>query len=84
MLMTESYNYLPKEEIKVGEEYYFGQLWDEEGDEEELLKSGCIGIYDDSKPSFFGCDNWVIVRFDIIEKNDNVLDTVVKITEIDY
>lgn len=77
MLMTEGYKYLSKEEIKIGEEYYFGQLWDETGDGEELLESRCIAMYDQEI-----CD-WLIVNFDVVVNADDILETIVKVTSVD-
>lgn len=76
MLMTEGYKYLSKEEIKIGEEYYFGQLWDERGDGEELLESGCIAMYDQE------IRDWLVVDFDVIVNADDILKTIVKVTNV--
>lgn len=80
-LMSKNYR-VGREEIKVGEEYYFGQLWDGEGDGEELLKDGCIGMWNDSKPYDPYNDNWEIVNFKIVKNDDNILNTVVKVLDI--
>lgn len=62
--------------IETGEEYYFGQLWDGDGDGEELLESGAIAVYQDGEEH--------IVDFEIIETSgDDILQTVVRITSID-
>ena len=58
-------------EIEIGQEYYFGQLWDGEGDGEELLESGTVSP-----------DSENVVAFEIIEKSDNPLETLVKVTDI--
>lgn len=62
---------LGSEEIVINKEYYFGQLWDGDGNGEELLESGAISL-----------DNENVVAFEIIEKADNILETVVKVTDI--
>ena len=59
------------EEIQIGQEYYFGQLWDGEGDGEELLESGAVSP-----------DEKNVVAFEIIEKSDDLLETVVKVIDI--
>lgn len=60
-----------EEDIKVGNEYYFGQLWDGNYDGEELLKSGRISP-----------DEKQIVEFTIVEETKDILYTVVKVTRI--
>lgn len=77
MIKTLGYNYRSVEEVKVGEEYYFGQLWDETGDGEELLESRCIAMYDQEI-----CD-WLVVNFDVIVNADDILGTIVKVTSVD-
>lgn len=59
------------EEIEIGQEYYFGQLWDGEGDGEELLESGTISP-----------DNESIVAFEVAEKADDLTQIVVKVIDI--
>ena len=51
-----NYIYRATEEIKIENEYYFGQLWDgEEGNATEILESGAVAIIDgDSEEKF--CD----------------------------
>lgn len=58
-------------EIKVGGEYYFGQLWDGNGDGEELLESGSVALDED-----------FIVSFSVIETDSDVLKSLVKVTDI--
>lgn len=60
-----------EQEIEVGAELYFGQLWDGNGDGEELLESGTISM-----------DNENVVAFEIIKQNDDILNTLVKVTDI--
>ena len=73
-LNTLSYVYGQNDTIEVGEEYYFGQLWDGNGDGEELIESGAIAVYQDGEE--------YIVDFEIIEPAENILQTVVKVTGI--
>lgn len=68
---TLSYILGSEEEIKVGEEYYFGQLWDGNGDGEELLESGSIALDED-----------FIVSFDVIETDSDILKSLVKVIDI--
>ena len=70
-MKTLSYIYGEDEEIKVGNTYYFGQLWDGEGEGYELLESGSIGIDD------------TIVEFKVLEENkDDILKSIVEVTDL--
>ena len=60
-----------REEIKIGMEIRFAEIWDGNGDCEELLQSGSISP-----------DNENIVGFVIVENASNILDTVVKVIDI--
>ena len=64
-----------KETIKIGMEIRFAELWDGNGNGEELLESGtiCIGEDEDDMP--------VIVRFRVINQT-STLDTTVKVVDI--
>ena len=55
--------------------YYFGQLWDGEGDGEELLESGVIYIKQNGYE--YG------VNFRVTQKEENINDTMVFVTSID-
>ena len=70
-MKTLSYIYGNEEEIKVGNEYCFGQLWDGEGDGELLLESGSVSP-----------DNENVVEFEIVEKDEDILKTLVKVINI--
>lgn len=70
-MKTLSYVMGNEEEIKVGGEYYFGQLWDGDGDGQELLESGAIALDED-----------FIVSFDVTETDSELLKTLVKVTDI--
>lgn len=70
-MKTLSYVMGCEEEIKVGGEYYFGQLWDGDGDGQELLESGAIALDED-----------FIVSFDVTETDSELLKTLVKVTDI--
>lgn len=77
-MQTLSYIYDREEEIKVGGEYYFGQLWDgTDGNAEEILESGAVAIYDKEAEEFVICD------FEIVENNNDEMRTIVKVTSID-
>ena len=54
-MKTLSYVLGREEEITIGETYYFGQIWDGNGDGEELLNSGSVSP-----------DNENVVEFQII------------------
>lgn len=73
-LNTSSYVYGQNDTIDVGEEYYFGQLWDGDGDGEELIESEAIAIYQDGEE--------YIVDFEILESAEDILQTRVKVTGI--
>lgn len=60
--------------IEAGREYYFGQLWDGNGDGEELLESGAIAVYQDGEE--------YIVDFEVLESAEDILQTRVKVTGI--
>ena len=70
-MKTLSYVLGKSEEIKIGQEYYFGQLWDGEGDGEELIESGTISP-----------DNESAVAFEVTERAEDLAQTVVKVTDI--
>lgn len=71
-MKTLSYVLGQKREIEIGQEYYFGQLWDgENGDANELLESGAVSP-----------DGENVVAFLVVEKAQNPLETLVKVTDI--
>ena len=72
-LNTLSYVLGTEDVIETGKEYYFGQLWDGNGDGEELLESGAIAVYQDDE---------YIVDFEIVETSEDILQTRVKVTGI--
>ena len=60
-----------EEKIIINGEYYFGQLWDGNGNGEELLESGAISP-----------DGENIVAFEVVKKSEDILETIVKVTDI--
>ena len=60
-----------EEEIVINEEYYFGQLWSGDGNGEELLESGAISP-----------DGENIVAFEVVKRAEDILETIVKVTDI--
>ena len=71
-MRTLSYVLGQERKIEIGQEYYFGQIWDgENGDANELLESGAV------RP-----DEENVVAFEIVEKAMNPLETLVKVTDI--
>lgn len=70
-MKTLSYVLGREREIEIGQEYYFGQLWDGEGDGEELLESGTVSPDEEN-----------VVAFEIVENADDPLETLVKVTDI--
>lgn len=73
---TLSYIKGSEEEIVIGGQYYFGQLWDGEGDGDDLLESGAIAIWDSDD------EKEIIVSFEAINAEENIMDTFVKVTDI--
>ena len=73
-LNTLSYVLGTEDTIEAGREYYFGQLWDGNGDGEELLDSGAIAVYQDGEE--------LIVDFEILEPTEDILQTRVKVIGI--
>lgn len=69
-MKTLSYTLGSIEEIVIGQEYYFGQLWDGEGDGEELLKSGSIGIDE------------MVIEFKQLDEEEDIMRTWVRVTDI--
>lgn len=71
IMKTLSYILGKIEEIEIDKEYYFGQLWDGNGDGDELLESGTVSP-----------DGENVIAFDYIENADDPLETLVKVTDI--
>ena len=69
-MKTLSYIYAAEEEIEIGNTYYFGQLWDGEGEGQELLESRGISIDD------------VLVEFEVIEVHTDILKSIVRVIGI--
>jgi len=76
IMKTLSYIYGTEQEIEIGAELYFGQLWDGNGDGEELLNSGEIAVWDEETET----DN--IVSFEIIEPSEDILNALVRVTDL--
>lgn len=68
--------YSNEKEIKIGTKHYFGELWDGDGDGEELLESGaiCIGDDEDGLP--------IVAEFEIAEEAEEAAETVVVVVDI--
>ena len=60
-----------EEKIIINGEYCFGQLWNGNGDGEELLESGAISP-----------DGENIVDFEVVKKSEDILETIVKVTDM--
>ena len=73
-LNTLLYVLCSEDTIEAGKEYFFGQLWDGNGDGEELLESGAIAVYQNGEE--------YIVDFEILESAEDILQTRVKVTGI--
>ena len=70
-MKTLSYILGSEEEIVINKEYYFGQLWDGNGDGEELLESGAISPNGEN-----------VVAFKVVKKSEDICKSIVKITDI--
>ena len=70
MLLTREYiKTLEREEIKIGNKYYLGELVNDDEDLEEIIKGGAIGV-----------DERNVVEFVVSDlDNDNLLDCLVVI-----
>lgn len=60
-----------EEKIIINGEYYFGQLWDGNGDGEELLESGAISPCGEN-----------VVAFKVVKRAEDICKSIVKITDI--
>lgn len=60
-----------REEIRIGMEVRFAELWDGDGDGQELLDSESVSP-----------DNDNVVAFEVIDLDENELDTIVRVTDI--
>lgn len=63
-----------REDITVGCDYYFGQLWDGISCGKELLESGVIFIYQE--------EHYYEVWFKVFQYSENLCDTLVTVTKI--
>lgn len=63
-----------REIIEIGMELRFAELWDGNGDGEELIESGAIAVYED--------DNENVVAFEVIDEDEDILNAVVRVTDI--
>ena len=64
--------------LEVGEKIRFADLWQsDDGDEKELLESGCCWVGDDEN------NMPIIADFEILEKDEeNLVNSLVKVTDI--
>ena len=69
-MKTLSYVLGREEEIKIGRCYYFGQLWDGNGNGDILLNDRCVSLDEN------------IIIFEVIEESENILNTLVEVTDI--
>lgn len=69
--MTKLYVENLNRELEVGEVVRVYDIWDETGDLEELVESGSISP-----------DNENVIAFEIVEENEEIGESLVKITDI--
>lgn len=60
-----------REEIVIGMKVSFAELWDGDGDGQELLESGAVSP-----------DNKNVVAFEVVENDGDILKTLVRVTDI--
>ena len=70
-MKTLSYIGCSEEKIVKGGQYLFGQLWDGDGDGNELLDSGSVSP-----------DGENVIAFKIIERDESPLDSLIEVTDI--
>lgn len=70
-MKTLSYVLGREREIKIDEDYYFGQIWGGDGDGEELLDSGSISP-----------DNENVVAFEVVERAEDICKSIIKVIDI--
>lgn len=60
-----------RKEIVIGMQVRFAELWDGDGYGQDLLNSGSVSL-----------DNENVVAFEIVEADENVLNTLVRVTDL--
>lgn len=76
MLKTLGYKSEMVQDVEIGNAYFFGELWDGDGEGEELLESGSIAMVDED-----GED--IIVDFELEGEVEEVIaDTLVLVTSL--
>lgn len=73
--------YLP--EVEIGEEVEINDIWDGNGDDPTDAGSVSYKISEFGTDGESNCPVWINYSFEVIEKKENPLDTIVKITEIE-
>lgn len=73
--------YLP--EVEVVEEVEINDIWDGNGDDPTDAGSVSYKISDCGIDGGSNCPVWINYNFEAIERKENVLDTIVRITEIE-
>ena len=69
-MKTLSYVLAAEEEIEKGKHYYFGQLWDGEGEASDFFEDKTIAIGNE------------VIAFEIEKDNTDPMATLVKVTDI--
>lgn len=73
--------YLP--EVEVGEEVEINDIWDGSGDDPTDAGSVSYKISDCGMDGESNCPVWINYNFEVVERKENPLDTIVRITEIE-
>lgn len=72
-------NYIP--ELEIGEIIELGDVWDGEGDIPE--DSYSYILTDEGEDGESNCEVNINYKFEVVEKKENPLNTIVKITDIE-
>lgn len=71
-------------ELEVGEVVEINDVWDGEGDDPIEAGSYSYKVTDSGEDGESNCPVYLSYDFKIVEKKENPLDTLVKITNIDF
>lgn len=70
-----------REDLTIGDVMKFFDLWDGNGDGEQLFEDGAIAVGISEYGQVFEC----VVDFEVVEENEeNVLYSLIKITDVDF
>lgn len=70
-MKTLSYVNRTGKEIEEGKAYHFGEIWDGDGDGEQLLKDGCLYTYSEGEE--------ILIEFNVLQYSVDILEVLVEI-----